>query len=180
MSLKLFIGPMFAGKSTRLHTEISPYEGLKSSVAYIKPSKDQRGLSWSVHGNVAPNSKTTLVEIVTERLSTIDVKPYNIIAIDETQFFPDLIDVVKVWLSQGKHILAAGLDGDINQQPMGQTLLLIPLADKVTKITAKCIICNELGLDTQAPFTIRRDGRTDISEEVGTEIYKSVCRRHLE
>lgn len=56
----------------------------------------------------------------------------------------------------------------------GSALDLIPLADSVTKLHARCELCNQ-----PAPFTFRKtvDTRTEIIG--GADVYMPVCRHHF-
>lgn len=64
------------------------------------------------------------------------------IFINECQFFGDLKPFVLEMLSYGKYVYLFGLDGDFQQNLMGQTAQLIPYADHVEKIKGKCNECS--------------------------------------
>jgi len=59
------------------------------------------------------------------------------IFINEAQFFPDLYKFVQEF--SHKHIYLYGLDGDYKREPIGDLLNLIPCADSVQKLKAKCV-----------------------------------------
>lgn len=64
------------------------------------------------------------------------------IAIDEAQFFSDLLDFCSTAADEdAKHVIVAGLDGDFQRRRFGQILDIVPFADSVTKLTAKCTYC---------------------------------------
>ena len=78
---------------------------------------------------------------------------------------------------RNKHVIIAGLDGDYKQQKFGEIIDLIPLCDDITKIHA---ICAECGDNTPASFSKRcvsGDSQTMIG---ANDIYKAVCRKHLD
>ncbi|KAJ2999435.1 hypothetical protein HDV02_002920 [Globomyces sp. JEL0801] len=78
----------------------------------------------------------------------------NVIFIEEGQFFPDLLEFVKVAVDQDcKTLIVCGLDGDFQRQPIGQMLDLIPLADSVDKLKALCAICKN---GTEGLFSLRK------------------------
>lgn len=56
---------------------------------------------------------------------------------------------------------------------------LVPHADTVTKLTARCQYCAQSGVKTAAPFTVRF-AVADKRQEVvgGAERYAAVCRKH--
>ena len=68
-------------------------------------------------------------------------------------------------------MIVAALDGTFQRKPFGNILLLVPLAEQMTKLSAVCVECGK-----EAAFT----KRTIESEEVeiigGEEMYKPLCR----
>ncbi|KAG5574412.1 hypothetical protein H5410_054546 [Solanum commersonii] len=98
----------------------------------------------------------------------------EIIGIDEAQFFEDLYDFCKeVADHDGKIVIVAGLDGDYLRRSFGSVLDVIPIADSVTKLTARCELCGEC-----ASFTLRKTGETRTELIAGAEVYMPVCRKH--
>ncbi|CAD7701017.1 unnamed protein product [Ostreobium quekettii] len=101
------------------------------------------------------------------------------IAIDEGQFFPDLVEFcLEATDRDGKTLYVAGLDGDFTRSPFSvngtcQLLNLIPLADVVDKYLARCRYCA-----SNAPFTFRtvKDDRAVLVG--GADMYIPVCRKH--
>ena len=107
---------------------------------------------------------------------------YDVIAIDEGQFYDDLVETVRFILSKGKTVLISALDGDFQQKPFGHTLELVrsafgvsrviytwvsnlrqvPLSDTLVKLRAICPLCNE-----EASFTRRLDTTDDRQEKIG-------------
>lgn len=172
--LEMIIGPMFSGKSTELIREIRLAKVIDKKVLVIKPLLDDR----------YENHKIISHSFESEECNTIDflyklddqVLKYDLIVIDEGQFFPDLKVTVLKWVEEyNKEILVGGLDGDFKRQPIGQILDLIPYADKCKKISSMCKLCNN---GTKAIFSHRT---TDNSEQVqigGSESYSPLCRKH--
>lgn len=106
-------------------------------------------------------------------LSSIEASlaDFEIIGIDEAQFFDDCALVCSRLALAGKHIYVAGLDGAYTAEPFGSVAKLIPLADSVNKLTAVC----KCGQD--APFTKRKIApNTSIIDVGGEEIYAAACR----
>ena len=97
----------------------------------------------------------------------------NHIMINEAQFYPDLFEFVKEFMSKymNKTIYVYGLDGDFKQEKIGQILDIIPLCDTIQKLKAICK-CGE-----PAIFSKR------LSQETGqyqpNAEYIPVCRKCL-
>ncbi len=66
----------------------------------------------------------------------------------------------------------AALDGTFQRLPFGAILDLVPLSEKVVKLTAVCAIC---GAD--ASFTQRIISSSQIQLIGGEESYRPVCRK---
>ncbi|KAJ6674604.1 THYMIDINE KINASE [Salix viminalis] len=73
----------------------------------------------------------------------------------------------------GKTIIVAGLDGDYLRRSFGSMLDVIPLADTVTKLTARCEVCGG-----RAFFTWRKTSETKTELIGGSDLYMPVCRQH--
>jgi thymidine kinase len=101
----------------------------------------------------------------------------DVVAIDEGQFFTDLVPAVRQLLSQGKTVWVAGLNGDFQQRPLGHILDLIPLADNVVHLRALCLVCKD---GTKASFSKRLDRDNQNAVDIGDcNKYVAVCRKHL-
>lgn len=179
--LTIYFGPMFAGKTTHLLNELHAYECLGKKTLYINSVNDSRAESFSCHGSSSlhPNGQWTK----TEFLETVSIEGEHIVVgVDECQFFPDLVPVVKRWLREGKTIILSGLIGDYRQEMFGHLHELFHLADKVEKITAFCRDCVDEGrmVHNRASFNVKVAGDPNVVIEVGAaDKYKAVCRRHL-
>ena len=92
------------------------------------------------------------------------------------QFFTDLYDFcVAAVEKDAKSVIISGLDGDFKRKSFGQILDLIPLADRVDKLTALCTKCRD---GTAAIFSKRFAKCTDQIAVGGLDSYIPVCRRH--
>lgn len=66
-----------------------------------------------------------------------------------------------------------GLSTFTGRRSFGSVLDIIPLADSVTKLTARCEICRK-----RASFTLRKTQETQIELIGGVGVYMPVCRQH--
>jgi thymidine kinase len=96
----------------------------------------------------------------------------DVIIINEGQFFEDLLPTVEHMLQHNKKIYVGGLDGDFECKKFGQILDLIPLCDKVTKMTSLCGICKN---GTAGIFSKRISLERE-QTVVGSDNYIPVCR----
>ncbi|KAJ9146712.1 hypothetical protein P3X46_028944 [Hevea brasiliensis] len=175
--IHVIVGPMFAGKTTTLLRRIQSESGNGRNVAVIKSNRDTRyGLDSIVtHDGVKlpcvalPNLSSFRQKFGTDAYEQLDV-----IGIDEAQFFEDLYDFCREAADHdGKTLIVAGLDGDYLRRSFGSVLDIIPLADSVTKLTARCELCGK-----RAIFTLRKTQETRIELIGGADVYMPVCRQH--
>ena len=75
---------------------------------------------------------------------------FNVVAIDEGQFFNEIAEVCDRLANEGKIVIVAALDGTFQRKPFGNILNLVPLAERMTKLTAVCVGCGN-----EAAFTKR-------------------------
>ncbi|KAK9820990.1 hypothetical protein WJX81_002939 [Elliptochloris bilobata] len=174
--IDLILGPMFAGKTSELLRRIQVHEAAGRRVAVVKSDKDDRyhrSRLVTHDGQARECFATATLAQLRERLGAA-YHDIDVFAIDEAQFFPDLLAFCTAAAdSHAKHLLLAGLDGDFRRQRFGQVLDVLPLADTVTKLAARCAYCG-----TPALFSLRI--AADARQEVvgGADKYAPVCRRH--
>ena len=170
--LTVILGPMFAGKSTELMRRVKREIHAQKKVFVIKYGKDTR---YSLN-NMATHDKLTLkANAAVSKLGDINKEMWedaDVIAVDEGQFFPDVVEFCQVAADMGKIVYVSALDGDFRRQPFGRVLELIPLSNEVVKLTAVCMLCH----DQDACFT-RRIVMSEKTELIGGEdLYRAVCR----
>ena len=193
--LELTIGCMFSGKSTRLVEVYKQCQFCNISVAVINHVIDNRYDEelLSTHDKVKiPCIKTTNLKEVwlSEQIYNLEddisnipriqdkikIARSSVILINEGQFFDDLYEIVIEMLKCGKKVYVCGLDGDFERKKFGQILDLIPLCDKVEKLTSLCSLCKN---GTRGIFSMRLTQDTE-QTVVGSDIYIPVCRKCYE
>ena len=97
---------------------------------------------------------------------------YDVIGIDEA-IFNDIAHYCEKWAQTGKTVIAR-LDATFQRKPFNSILQLVPLAEKVTKLTAVCTDCA-----ADATFTARTTKEADVIIG-GSSTYKAVCRNCYE
>ncbi|KAL9689325.1 hypothetical protein QQ045_009709 [Rhodiola kirilowii] len=175
--IHVIVGPMFAGKTTTLLRRMQAESSYGRSVAVIKSNKDVRyGLDSIVtHDGVRlPCCPLADLSAFKHKLGQDAYEKLDVIGIDEAQFFQDLYEFcLNAADRDGKTVIVAGLDGDYLRKSFGYVLDIIPLADSVTKLTARCELCGK-----NAMFTLRKTNDTQKELIAGADVYMPVCRHH--
>ena len=177
MSLELIIGPMFAGKTSALQSIIRRHEALGIKCVVYKPQKDDRyGENYFIYSHDKTRISALPVTYLKQQALNSAYTDAKLIVVEEGQFFDDLYDfVIKAVEHDMKHVVVAGLDGDRFRKPFGQILQLIPIADRLTKLTSLCKLCAD---GTPALFSYGSTGSTETIHVGGSETYTPLCRKH--
>ena len=146
MSLEIILGSMFSGKSTTLIKKTEGFQKIGKRCLLVNHVLDSR-----VSGNyVRSHDEIALEAIKTDDLATLDVEDFDVILIDEGQFFTNLKTEVEKMLEQKLTVIVAGLNGDFNMNKFGEMSGLVPIADNIIYLQANCYNC-----DKKASFTKR-------------------------
>jgi thymidine kinase len=194
--LELIIGPMFSGKTSKLVEIYKQCQFCNIPVAVINHSIDKRynDTLLSTHDKVMiPCIQTNkLIDIWYYKLDiktneenehnllriddSIKLINANVILINEGQFFEDLYPAVEHMLRHNKKIYIGGLDGDFERKKFGHIIDLIPMCDKITKMTSLCSLCK----DGTAGIFSKRISSEKEQTVVGSDNYIPVCRNCYE
>ncbi len=181
--LHIYFGSMFSGKTTKVIREIVTCYDVGLSVLYINSSKDSRNSNddhVSSHHSMFNKLPSNINAIKTDLLTKVNVEKYDVIGIDEGQFFNDIVPTVRKWvLKNNKMVIIGSLDGTFDIQPFGHVHELICLAEKVKKLPARCMNClNNSRKSTKmtlAYFTHRISEEKDNVLIGGADKYMAVC-----
>jgi len=167
--IQLILGPMFSGKSTELIRRLKRYQVAQYEVMIVKYAKDQR---YDEKG-IATHCGQTLPAVSANKLEELGDKSreYDVIGIDEGQFFPDVVEWCEEMANRGKIVLIAALDGTFQRRPFQNILNLVPLAEDVTKLQAVCMSCFK-----DAAFSKRISNEDGVEVIGGADKYMAVCR----
>ena len=161
--LEVIVGPMFSGKTELLIAKLHRAQYAKKRIRIIKPAHDTRTQGFIASRAVNPDGTTE----VTDKLSAVMVRnekdflrvvgpaDFDVLAVDEAQFFPldePLRDslgwfgrAIRGLLRERRdthlRIIVAGLDMDFAEQPFGPIPGLLAIADQVEKLTGVCMVC---------------------------------------
>ncbi len=173
--LKVFCGPMYAGKSTNLINSTVWYND--KSILVVKPAFDNRFSETEIvtHDgrSIAARSTDDFNQI---RLHAQDV---DAVFIDEVQFFHEfnpvdhIVYTVRDLLNQGKDVFVAGLDMDWQGRAFEATANLCAMADHVYKLRARCAVCDDMATKTY------KKSESGFQIELGAEdLYEARCNEH--
>lgn len=138
-------------------------------------STDKPTTSLSTSGAlISHNLDATIADFTVARLmpllDALTKSFFQVICIDEGQFYPDLVEFCEQLANVGKHVIIAGLSGDYKREMFTTIANLLPKCEQVDFLDAVC----KCGKD--APFTYR----TIVSDEQkiigGSDMYKAHCR----
>uniref|UniRef100_A0A0N4ZTK0 Thymidine kinase n=1 Tax=Parastrongyloides trichosuri TaxID=131310 RepID=A0A0N4ZTK0_PARTI len=167
--IHLIVGPMFSGKSTELFRLTNRHILAGKSVIIVKYEKDNR----YDEELASTHDKRTMKAISALHLKNIldQIKNYDVIGIDEGQFFDDIVEVCEYLANMGKVVIVAALDGDFQRRPFKNITNIYPLCEKIEKLSAVCRSCGGF-----ASFTFRTIMNSEVEVIGGNDIYKAVCR----
>ena len=167
--LNLICGPMFSGKTSELYRRYNRYKLAGKNCLLIKYSNDDR----YDDNKLVTHDNFQYEAIKCNNLQDIEIliKNYDVICIDEIQFYLDAAKYCDKWANEGKIIEVCGLNGDYKREPFEQISLLIPKLENITFLTA---IDEKNGID--ACFT-KRIIDSDERELIGGKESYIACSR---
>lgn len=142
--LEVIAGPMYCGKTEELIRQVKRATIGKKNVQVFKPTIDLRyGKDKKLFSHAGLTFDSEMVTSASDILSLV-AKDTDIIGIDEAQHMGEaLLDVVETLLGQGKQVIVTGLALTFDRQPFTPIPALMAMADKVTKLSAICMLCGE-------------------------------------
>ncbi len=177
-SLTVISGPMFSNKSGELIRLATVHRIADRRVGIFKHSLDDRyeGVAHiSTHGGQSAEAEPVGSSASIGLLAT----SYEVIAIDEAQFFDEgLTGVCAQLVEDGVTVFVAGLDRNFKGEPFGPMAELMALADDVMKLRAVCMKCRSLeGSMTQRLIEGKPASRSSPVILIGAaEAYEARCR----
>jgi thymidine kinase len=175
--LEVITGPMFSGKSEELIRRLKRARIARQRVACYKPDIDLRYHRTAIASHSSQTHEALPIASVDELRSLLSpqLDSIEVIGIDEVQFLsPEIIPFALDLVALGKRVLLAGLDTTFANEPFGPVPNLMALADKVTKLSAVCMVCGQAAIHTQ------RLGQSQELVVVGAAgLYEARCRTHF-
>ena len=135
-SIEVICGSMFSGKTEELIRRLKRAKIANQKIQIFKPSLDSRNNEY-----IESHDKNRIKSLTVK--TSYDVygigKDFDVIGIDEAQFFDDgVVEVANKLANQGKRVVIAGLDLDFKGRPFGPMPNLLATAEYVTKLHAIC------------------------------------------
>ena len=135
--IEVICGSMFSGKTEELIRRLKRAKIAKQKIKVFKPSIDKR---YDKEYIISHNQKHLSSSIISEASEILSLSNgYNVVGIDETQFFDlDIVKVCNDLANNGIRVILAGLDMDYQGNPFGPMPALMATAEYVTKVHAVC------------------------------------------
>ena len=171
-SIEVICGSMFSGKTEELIRRLKRAKIANQKIQIFKPSLDSRNNEY-----IESHDKNRIKSLtVKASYDVYDIgKDFDVIGIDEVQFFDDeIVSVCNSLANNGVRVIAAGLDMDYLGNPFGPMPNLMAIAEYVTKVHA---ICSKTG--NIANYSYRKNkedsiiliGEKDEYEALSREIF---------
>ncbi|SEG70531.1 thymidine kinase [Bryocella elongata] len=175
--LEVITGPMFSGKSEELIRRLKRARIARQRVACFKPDIDLRYHRTAIASHSDQTHEADTVRTVEDLRAALATRldEIEVIGVDEVQFLSgEIIPLALELVAMGKRVLMAGLDTTFANEPFGPVPNLMALADKVTKLSAVCMVCGQPAIHTQ------RLGQSQELVVVGAAgLYEARCRAHF-
>lgn len=171
----MYVGPMFAQKTTKLLSHIERIKYQKESFVVFKPQVDVRYSTTEIVSHGGWKFPAILVESgvdILGHLAKMEAEPHYVV-VDEA-FMIDGVAESLIWLYRyGFNVIVSTLDLTYNGKPFKEIQEMLPWATIVEKCTAVCTVCGN-----DARYTYRK---TDDEEQIvvgGSEMYEPRCHAH--
>lgn len=171
-TFNIILGSMWSGKTSELVRRYKRHTIGGRKCLMIKYKNDTR----YDDEMVVTHDKIKVQGLVCEYLYEADdkVREYDVICVDEVQFYKDAHIFCDKWCNEGKIVEACGLNGTFNRTEFPIISKLIPLAENITFLKA---VCKETGNDA-IYSNINIDVQNNVTEVIGgAEKYNAVDRQ---
>ena len=153
--IEVICGSMFSGKTEELIRRIKRAEIANQKIKVFKPVIDSRSKNFIESHD---ESKLECIEVKSSNEILKNIDNCDVVAIDEAQFFDDLIvPVCNKIANNGIRVIIAGLDMDYLGNPFGPMPNLMAVSEYVTKVHA---VCKKSG--NIANYSYRKNKKKDI------------------
>lgn len=171
-------GSMFSGKSEELLRRIKRGVIAKQKVLLFKPSIDNRYDENRVSTHNGNSYDSISIEKSSDILNFVKDTKYDIIGIDEIQFFDnDIVKIINKLADDGIRVIVAGLDMDFKAEPFHPMPEIMAISEMVTKLHAVCNKCGKEASRSQRLINGKPAKYDDPIVVIGaSESYEARCR----
>lgn len=166
--IELITGPMLSGKTTEMIRRLERYAIAGRKVAIFRPSIDSR--ENLTHSSYDHNIPIRIAEYIWQFIDL--AKEFDVIGVDEVQFFDEEYVDVFDELAKDKLIICSGLNATAER---GKWSTVEQLVSKVDDIVFVHAVCNDCGSQT-ASRTYYTGGKKQQVLIGGAESYIALCR----
>ena len=176
--IECICGSMFSGKSEELLRRIKRGVIAKQKVLLFKPSIDNRYDENRVSTHNGNSYDSISIEKSSDILNFVKDTKYDIIGIDEIQFFDnDIVKIINKLADDGIRVIVAGLDMDFKAEPFHPMPEIMAISEMVTKLHAVCNKCGKEASRSQRLINGKPAKYYDPVVVIGaSESYEARCR----
>ena len=176
--IECICGSMFSGKSEELLRRIKRGVIAKQKVLLFKPSIDNRYEENMVSTHNGNSYESVNIDKAEQIYDYIIDKKYDIIGIDEVQFFDEkIVEVINKLTDDGIRVIVAGLDMDFKAEPFHPMPEIMAISEMVTKLHAVCNKCGKEASRSQRLINGKPAKYDDPVVVIGaSESYEARCR----
>lgn len=176
--IECICGSMFSGKSEELLRRIKRGVIAKQKVLLFKPSIDNRYDENRVSTHNGNSYDSISIEKSSDILNFVKDTKYDIIGIDEIQFFDnDIVKIINKLADDGIRVIVAGLDMDFKAEPFHPMPEIMTISEMVTKLHAVCNKCGKEASRSQRLINGKPAKYDDPVVVIGaSESYEARCR----
>ena len=177
-NLKLYVGPMFSGKSTKLLEQVDRYKFAKKSIICFKPKMDNR---YTQEGFIVTHSGSHVPCVLISKGHEIldyfiDKELPDAIAIDEAFMIDGIANTcLNFFYDKRIDVLVSTLDLSSSLSSFEEVCTLLGHATKIKKCKAVCTVCG-----SDASYTMRKNEFSDsnLIQVGGEDMYEARCLKH--
>ena len=168
---RMYVGPMFGGKTTRMLSQVERYSYMGESALLFKPKLDERYGESSISTHAGKKMEAIRVQFgadIERTVSAIHGGSPTIVAIDEAFMIPGAGQSAVNLFLRGHTVLISSLQLSSDGSPYEETQAMFPYATYVAVCPAVDPISKR-----DAYYTEKYGGRKDHAIEVGgAEMYR--------
>ena len=176
---KIFTGPMFGGKTTRLLGAVERDVLRGFNVKCFKPQIDTRYSRDRITTHLGANLEATPIsagnDILAHMFDASLEGNINSVAVDEVFMIPGIAESLIHLFRSGINVYVSTLQLNSVPEPYPEVLQILPWATEIQVCPAVCMTC---GAD--AHYTLKKAGDLTAKIEVGgSDLYEPRCFQHF-